>query len=79
MSTARQVVDPWFASPATATADPERAAVRRPTLAPRVPLQWWWGDAGSAIASGTPKAAAPAPAGGATGPGGPSGGGGCCG
>ena len=57
MSTARQVVDPFFLSPATATASPERAAVVRPSLLPRIPLQWWWGNASSALVSGASKGA----------------------
>lgn len=59
MSTRGQVVDPYFVSAATATPDPERAAVVRPSLRPKVPVQWWWGSASSAIASGAPKAGAP--------------------
>ncbi len=57
---ARRVVDPYYLNPATATPAPERAAVVRPSLTPRVPLQWWWGSASSAIASGAPKSTAPA-------------------
>ena len=66
MSTARQVVAPDFINAATATASPERAAVVRRSLLPRVPLQWWWGNASSALVSGAAKA--PAGPSGASGP-----------
>lgn len=79
MSTARQVVDVFGVNPVTLTPDAERAAVVRPSLLPRIPLQWWWGNASSALVSGARKASA-TPAPGAPAPGTrPSGSGGCCG
>lgn len=58
MSTARQVVPVDFVPAGTATGAPERAAVVRPSLLPRIPLQWWWGNASSSLLSGAPKASA---------------------
>jgi hypothetical protein len=59
VSTRGQVVDPAFLSAGGFTGPAGRAAVVRPSLAPRTPLLFWWGDASSSLMSGAPKAAAP--------------------
>ena len=78
MSTARQVVDPYFLNSGTATANASRAAVSRPSLVPVTPAQFWFGDASSSLAQTPPRTDSSASST-TTSPTSASGGGGCCG